>query len=178
VTATKETVSGPPRSTLLAIRPICTQLPKFVQCQATLPAPFLLGTPAVPEAVATPSPSVFVSAHSKGLTRGPSVSAESKGPICTKIVQNRPCLGTAYSKGLSSENKRAGNKKTAVACRLSVNLYRWHYERFDSACQVKTERGKRENMETILHYDVGRPVQCSVPPKYFKLRLRHAPRCP
>ena len=75
-----------------------------------------------------PPPPVFVSAHSKGLTRGPSVSAESKGLICTKIVQNRPCLGTAHSKGFSSENKRAGNKKAAVACRLSVNLYRWDYE--------------------------------------------------
>jgi hypothetical protein len=34
-----------------------------------------------------------------------SVSAESKGLICTKMVQNLGVLGTAHSKGLSREER-------------------------------------------------------------------------
>jgi len=37
-----------------------------------------------------------------------SVSAESKGLICTKIVQNLWVLGTAHSKGLSRESEESG----------------------------------------------------------------------
>src|SRR5579859_3540067 len=70
-----------------------------------------------------PPPPFSVSAYFKGVTRRASVSAESKGVICTKIVQESGVLGTAHSKGLSSENERAGNKKAAVACRLSMDLY-------------------------------------------------------
>ncbi len=71
----------------------------------------------------TPPPSpFFVSAYSKGLTRVQSVSADSKGLICTKIVQNPTLLGSAHSKGFSSENERPGNKKAAVACRCGYRL--------------------------------------------------------
>jgi hypothetical protein len=46
-------------------------------------------------------PLFFVTAHSKGVMARLSVSADSKGLICTKIVQNLGVLGTAHSKGLS-----------------------------------------------------------------------------
>ena len=91
----------------------------------------------------SPLPPVSVSAHSKGLTRGPSVSAESKGLICPKMVQNPRRLGSAHSKGFSSESERPGNKKAAVACRLSMDLYAWEYNRFDSGCQGKVKAGGR-----------------------------------
>jgi hypothetical protein len=39
------------------------------------------------------------------------------------MVQNLRLLGTAHSKGFSSESERPGNKKAAVACRLSMDLY-------------------------------------------------------
>ncbi len=48
----------------------------------------------------TPSPGVFVSVHSKGVTREVSVSADSKRLICTKIVQNARFRGSAESKGV------------------------------------------------------------------------------
>src|SRR6266481_992187 len=48
----------------------------------------------------TPSPGVFASADSKGVTRGVSVSADYKGLICTKIVQNTRFYGSAESKGV------------------------------------------------------------------------------
>jgi hypothetical protein len=47
-----------------------------------------------------PSPGVFVSAHSKGVTGGVSVSADSKGLICTKMGQNASVRGSAESKGV------------------------------------------------------------------------------
>ncbi len=51
------------------------------------------------------------------------VSAYSQGLICTnKIVQNPTLLGSAHSKGFSSENERPGNKKAAVACRCGYRL--------------------------------------------------------
>jgi len=43
----------------------------------------------------------FVSADSKGVTRRVSVSAYSKGLICTKIVQNARFHGSAESKGVT-----------------------------------------------------------------------------
>ena len=48
----------------------------------------------------TPSPGVFVSVDSKGVTGGVSVSAYSKGLICTKMVQNARFHGSAESKGV------------------------------------------------------------------------------
>jgi len=45
-------------------------------------------------------PCVFVSAYSKGVTGGVSVSADSKGLICTKMVQNARGHGSAESKGV------------------------------------------------------------------------------
>ena len=48
-----------------------------------------------------PPPLFFGTVHSKGVTGSVSVSAESKGFICTKIVQFSRYLGTADSKGLS-----------------------------------------------------------------------------
>ncbi len=54
-----------------------------------------------PERAETPpSPGVFVSADSKGVTAGASVSADSKGVICTKMVQNARFRGSAESKGV------------------------------------------------------------------------------
>ena len=47
-----------------------------------------------------PSPGVFVSAYSKGVTGEASVSADCKGLICTKMVQNARCHGSAESKGV------------------------------------------------------------------------------
>ena len=47
-----------------------------------------------------PTPGVFVSAYSKGVAGGVSVSADSKGLICTKIVQNARLHGSAESKGV------------------------------------------------------------------------------
>jgi hypothetical protein len=46
-------------------------------------------------------PGVFGSAHSKGLAGGLSVRADSKGLICTKIVQNSAFRVRAESKGVS-----------------------------------------------------------------------------
>src|SRR5467141_4999950 len=89
----------------------------------------------------TPPPSpFFVSAYSKGLTRVQSVSADSKGLICTKIVQNPILLGSAHSKGLSRGDKRRTIKKRQVNCRLNVNLHKRDYNRTDSGCQEKSER--------------------------------------
>jgi hypothetical protein len=48
-----------------------------------------------------PSPLFFVTAHSKGVMTWLSVSADSKGLICTKIVHNLLVPGTAHSKDLS-----------------------------------------------------------------------------
>ena len=48
-----------------------------------------------------PPPGVFVRADYKGVTGGVSVRAESKGLICTKIVQNRAVRVRAESKGVS-----------------------------------------------------------------------------
>ncbi len=48
----------------------------------------------------TPSPGVFVSVHSKGVTSEVSVSADSKRLTCTKIVQNARFRGSAESKGV------------------------------------------------------------------------------
>src|SRR5260370_14321718 len=59
-----------------------------------------------------PSPPVSVTAHSKGLTRGLSVSADPKGLICTKIVQNPRLLVSAHSKGLSYAQKGDGQEKS------------------------------------------------------------------
>ena len=53
------------------------------------------------KALGPPSPPFFGTAHSKGVTASLSVSAESKGLICTKMVQNLGVLGTAHSKGLT-----------------------------------------------------------------------------
>ena len=60
------------------------------------------------KALGPPSPPFFGTAHSKGVTASLSVSAESKGLICTKIVQNLWVLGTAHSKGLSRESEESG----------------------------------------------------------------------
>jgi hypothetical protein len=68
-----------------------------------------------------PSPLFFGTAHSKGLTTGLSVSAESKGLICTKIVQNSGGLGTAHSKRLS-QKKQVDNKKAAGCLPLGQSL--------------------------------------------------------
>src|SRR5260370_39668885 len=59
-----------------------------------------------------PSPPVSVTAHSKGLTRGLSVSADPKGLICTKIVQNPRLLVSAHSKGLSYAQNADGQEKS------------------------------------------------------------------
>src|SRR6266478_2825776 len=48
----------------------------------------------------TPPPGVFVSAYSKGVTGQASVSAECKGLIRTKMVQNSEYHGSAESKGV------------------------------------------------------------------------------
>jgi len=54
----------------------------------------------------TPPPVFFVSAYSKGVTREVSVSAESKGLICPKIVQNARFHGSAESKGVTGATWR------------------------------------------------------------------------
>src|ERR1700676_1029011 len=54
------------------------------------------------------TPVFFGTAHSKGVTGAVSGCAESKGLICTKIVQNREVLGSAESKGLSGVAGRGG----------------------------------------------------------------------
>src|SRR5258707_7488728 len=60
-----------------------------------------------PEQTETPpSPGVFVSAYSKGVTGEASVSAECKGLICTKIVQNATCHGSVESKGVTGTTWR------------------------------------------------------------------------
>src|SRR5579859_2637888 len=56
------------------------------------------------EATYPPPPPFFGTVHSKGVAAALSVSAESKGLICTKMVQNLGVLGTAHSKGLSRED--------------------------------------------------------------------------
>src|SRR5258708_19370313 len=90
-----------------------------------------------------PPPTFFVTAHSRGLTRGQSVSVDSKGLICTKIVQNPMLLGSAHSKGLSRGDKRRTIKKRQVDCRLNVNLHKRDYNRTDSGCQEKTKRAAK-----------------------------------
>src|SRR5260370_35821828 len=73
-----------------------------------------------------PSPPVSVTAHSKGLTRGLSVSADPKGLICTKIVQNPRLLVSAHSKGLSYAQKGDGHEKSGsclpVVCRCTQRI--------------------------------------------------------
>jgi len=66
-------------------------MPQGLLCQT-----FSVCTQAVP-----PPPPFFGTVHCKGVMAIVSVSAESKGLICTKIVQNLGVLGTAHSKGLS-----------------------------------------------------------------------------
>src|SRR5229473_5263804 len=66
------------------------------------------------QAEAPPSPSVFVSAYSKGVTGEGSVSADCKGLICTKIVQNARCHGSAESKGVRGAGwRRVGSREHA-----------------------------------------------------------------
>ena len=55
----------------------------------------------IAEGEGVPPPGVFVRADFKGVTDGVSVRAESKGLICTKVVQNRAARVRADSKGLS-----------------------------------------------------------------------------
>jgi hypothetical protein len=43
----------------------------------------------------------------------PSVNVESKGLICTKIVQNLGLLGTAHSKGLSREDEGCSERNVS-----------------------------------------------------------------
>ncbi len=52
------------------------------------------------QAETPPSPGIFVSADSKGVAGGVSVSADCKGLICTKMVQNARLHGSAESKGV------------------------------------------------------------------------------
>src|ERR1700682_1285092 len=77
------------------------------------------------EVLGYPPPGVFVSAESKGVTRGVSVSADSKGLICTKIVQNARFHGSAESKGVS-EQLRSFDSRWSLPSRLRasrVNRY-------------------------------------------------------
>ena len=79
-----------------------------------------------------PSPPFFGTADSKGVTGTVSVSAESKGLICSKIVQNSMVLGTAHSKGLRCENGSVGQQKSGRCLPLGVGLYVVEYNSFDS----------------------------------------------
>ena len=88
----------------------------------------------------TPSPLFFVTAHSKGVTGTVSVSAHSKGLICTKMVQFLGVLGTAHSKGLSLDEKQPGNKKAADWLPLGANLPRNTITQSIAVCQGKRER--------------------------------------
>src|SRR5579859_1298413 len=116
-----------------------------------LPVYFVRDVPGPYPVCTPPPPPFFGTAHSKGVTGGVSVSAESKGVICTKIVQNLGCLGTAHSKGLAGA--LAGclpdghgcplplqKQKAAVVCRLAQNYPRRTKTQSIGGCQGKRER--------------------------------------
>jgi hypothetical protein len=54
-----------------------------------------------------------------------SVSAESKGVICTKIVQNSRVLGTAHSKGLSYGKRGPGQQKKRQMSAAGQRIIHW-----------------------------------------------------
>ncbi len=71
-------------------------------------------------------PGVFVSADPKGVAGGVSVSADSKGLICTKIVQNARFRGSAESKGvrlLCGDGFVLDNTRNHTADRSLVTLF-------------------------------------------------------
>src|SRR5579859_3106622 len=58
------------------------------------------------EATYPPPPPFFGTVHSKGVAAALSVSAESKGLICTKMVQNSGCLELRILKDLAATTQR------------------------------------------------------------------------
>ena len=84
-----------------------------------------------------PSPLFFVSAHSAGLAGSVSVSADSTGVICTKMVQDFSVLELHIVKELLAGTGRVSltsagwpcptTKKRQSGCRLGVDLYNSDY---------------------------------------------------
>ena len=93
----------------------------------------------------TPPPWFFGTAHSKGVSYQPFVSAESKGLICTKIVQNRKSLGSAESKGLSEKRLDVVVYSSRVARMTAIvnkNIVLMRYT-FQRAANAFRRRGLR-----------------------------------
>src|SRR5216684_3170522 len=86
-----------------------------------------------------PLPPFFVTAHSKRLTPRLSASAESKGLICTKIVQNSEYLGTAHSKRLSRKKIRRTTKKRQLPAAWTKFYLDGTITDSIAGCQGKTE---------------------------------------
>ena len=91
-----------------------------------------------------PSPLFSVTAYSKGLTGVRSVSADSEGLICTKIVHNSRPFGTAHSKGVREIRYSQEKKKTAEWLPLGVGLPKTDCNSLDSGCQGKRERAGKK----------------------------------